>query len=357
MQERIILLLLSLVTFVACQADQQQAAQNKPGGAPPGGAPLQFRVALELRPETKIWEAANLFKKELEKASPEDNIQAGEIQVNFYDQGSIGTERQLLEACYLGVVEVVQVNSSVVTTIEPSYAILDLPYLFVSERHHEAVLEGAIGQEMLQQLTAHNMLGLGFYAAGFRDMFYKSPQGKPCAETPEDLSGLKIRVMESPVMIGAVNAMGATATPIPFSELYQALKTGVVDGAENSPKVFVSSNYQETGCNCFTLTEHFTNQHVLIANHAWLQGLAPKYQQRIQQVARQIIPAFDELWEAATQDSYARMEAEGVTVNPVKNKEAFMAKVDQVADQFFKDYPQVSRELYLRIREQAQYHR
>ncbi len=341
-----------LFSVICTSAALLVGCQSSPDSTPeaPG---LRLRVALELRPETHIWEAANLFRQELVKAAPEYGIRAGEIKVDFYDQGSIGTERQLLEACYLGVVEVVQVNSSVVTTVEPAYALLDLPYLFVSEQHHREVLNGVIGDELLNQLRPHHLQGLGFYPAGFRDIFYRSPAGKPCVTTPADLAGLKIRVMESPTMISALNALGVTATPIPFSELYQSLKTGVVDGAENSAKVFVSSNYQEAGCNCFTRTEHFTNQHVLIANGDWLTSLEPKHRQRIQQVARQIVPAFDQLWQKATQEAYATMEASGVTVSQVTDKTAFIAKVDQIARQFLQANP-ASEELYQRVKQQAE---
>jgi TRAP-type C4-dicarboxylate transport system substrate-binding protein len=155
--------------------------------------------------------------------------------------------------------------------------------------------------------------------------------------------------MESSVMINSINAMGPTATPIPFSELYQSLRTGVVDGAENSGKVFVSSKYDETGCNCFTLTEHFTNQHVLIASGKWFDELQPKYQRRLRSVARQIVPAFNLRWDSESELAHAEMEAAGVTVNRVREKEPFFARVRHIADQFFQDYPVVPRELYERI--------
>lgn len=312
------------------------------------GPGLVFRLALELKPETKIWDASRLFKEELEKASPADDILAGEIQVEFYDRGAVGTERQLLEACYFGVIEVVQINSSVVTTVEPYYSILDLPYLFVSEAHHEAVLNGVIGDQLLDKLNDRGLQGLSFYCAGFRNLFYHR-RGAACAETPEDLTGLKIRVMESPVMVDSINAMGPTATPIPFSELYQSLRTGVVDGAENSGTIFVSSKYDEAGCNCFTLTEHFTNQHVLVANQKWLASIDPKYSRRICAVARNIVPAFNQVWDGANRQAQDQMRSEGVTVNQVRDKQQFMNRVKQVADTFFADHPQVPRALYDRI--------
>lgn len=317
-----------------------------------GDPALVFRLANELTPDGKIWDVSRLFKEELEKASPDGRIAAGEIEVVFYDQGMVGTERQLLENAYFGVMEVVQINSSVVTTIDPAYSLFDLPYIFVSDEHHRAVLNGAIGDDFLGRLRAHGLQGLGFYGLGFRNMFYKAPAGG-CISTPEELRGLKMRVIESPIMIDAVNAMGASATPVPFSELFQALRTGVVDGADNAARIFTSSRFYETGTDCFTATEHFTNQHVLVANADWFDGLEPKYRERILEVARAIVPEFQQIWDEAEQAALAEMAGHGVTVNEVADKAAFMERVEPVSERFLRDYPEVPRELYDRIRSAA----
>jgi len=307
---------------------------------------LVFRLALELKPETTIWEASNLLKTRLEQASPDGKIKAGEIKVMFYDRGSIGTERQLLETCFLGVVEVVQINTSVVTTIDPTYSILDLPYLFLNEAHHESVIYGPIGQRFLDRLQQHGLQGLSFYGTGFRNMFYKSNKA---VERPEDLKGLKIRVMESPVMIRSINAMGASATPIPFSELFQAMKTGVVDGAENSAKVFISSKYEETGCNHFTLTEHFANQHLIIATNDWLKSLEPKYRDRIVEVSQNARKEFNTLWDSNVTEARQQITAAGIGINSIPDKSLFVESVKDISSDFFKSNPKLSRDLYDQI--------
>ncbi len=311
---------------------------------------LRFRLALELKPETKIWDVSRLFKENLESASPKHGIKEGEIRVDFYDQGSIGTERQLLEASKFGVIEVVQVNTAVVTTIEPSYAILNLPYLFDDEEHHQRALNGEAGEQLLQSLEHQQLKGLGFYSAGFRNMFYHYPEERPCPETPENFKGLKIRVMESRTMISTMEAMGVSAVPIPFSELYQGIKTGVVDGAENSPKVFTSYKYEEAGCNCYTLTEHSTDQHVLIANNNWLESLDPNYKDRILEVAKNIIPEYNAIWQETTEKALIEMQEASVRVNKISDKSPFVIAADQVHEEFFNMYPEVSRELYDRIK-------
>lgn len=315
------------------------------------GPELVFRLASELKPDSRIWEASRLFKDEIEKASPDGKIREGEISVVFYDQGMIGTERQLLENCFFGVVEMVQVNSSVVTTIDPAFSILDLPYLFVDEEHHEEVLYGEIGQQFLDRLGMMRLKGIGFYGTGFRNLFYKVNEGDSCAQTPEDLNGLKIRVMESPIMINSINSIGARATPIPFSELFQALKTGVVDGAENSARIFISYKYHETGCNCFTLTEHFANQHIIIANSKWFESLEPGYQSRIIEVARMTAPMFDSIWTETTSVSLREMQDRGVTVNRIGNKTPFIERGAGVIRDYRAGNPDLPLELLDRIQE------
>lgn len=320
--------------------NRQNAPTDQPG--------LKFRLALELNNQTRLWDASHLFKTELEKADSALGIKEGEIEVEFYDSGKIGTERQLLEAAYFGVIEVVQINSSVVTTVEPAFSILDLPFLFYNDQHLKETLYGDIGHTMLDRLRNHGLQGLSFYSGGFRNMFYKR-QDAECASTPEELEGLKLRVMESPVMINALNAIGPTATPIPFSELYQSIRTGMVDGAENSADIVASYRYYETGIDCFTLTGHFTNQHLLIANADWLDSIDLKYKQRIQKVAVDIVSEFDRIWTKTIQQSIGDLQNQGITVNEVDNKQVFFEQVSHIAAQFLEQNPQVPRGLYQQI--------
>ncbi len=338
-----------IILGVAGCGNSDKGKHNNDAPAPK----LIFRLATELNAESKIWEISNLFKQEIEKASPEHGIKEGEIEVMFYDQGMIGTERQLLEDCYFGVVEMVQINSSVITTIDPAYSLLDLPYLFITEEHHKRVLYGDIGNEFLDRLKSKKLVGLGFYSTGFRNMFYKQKEGKGCIQKPEDLQGMKIRVMESPVMINAINALGATATPIPHSELFQSLRTGVVDGAENSARIFISYKYYETGCNCFTLTEHFANQHILVASEKWFDSLEDKYKDRIMEVCHDIQPLFDTVWTETTKQSMDEMTRNNVVINAIEDKQPFIDRANKFVDKYLEDNPGLPLDLLKEIRAMA----
>ncbi len=308
---------------------------------------LEFRLALQPDPENKAWEGARLVREYLERES------GGRIRVRFYDSGVLGDEQALLMNCYLGIVEMVQCTSSVVTTLDPAFGLLDLPYLFVSAEHHRRVLDGPVGADLLAGLRARRLEGLGFFSCGFRNLF--NARGVRVA-SPEDLRGMKIRVMESPVMIRSVNAMGGSATPLPAGELFQALRTGVVDAAENNANVYLSARYHEAGARHFSLTEHFATQHVLVANRAWLERVArehPDLHRLILEAPVRIRAEYDRRWDAGVEAAFDAMEAAGITVNAVEDKGPFVERVRSLHDDFLKLYPKVDPSLLDRIRREA----
>jgi len=331
--------LLGLVLLVAgCVEDgkQDQAAKaQKPD--------LVFRFALQPNEANKAWEAANLVKNELERRSQ------GRIKIMFYPAGVLGNERQLLETCYLGIIEMVQCTSSVVTTLEPMFDTLDMPYLFVNEEHHQKVLNGQIGRELLNGLQKKQLQGLAFYSCGFRNIYANKP-----ITCPEDLDRMKIRVMESPVMIESLQRMGASATPLSASEVFTSLKTGVVDGAENNPNVFVAAAHIEA-VKCYSFTRHFANQHVLVTNKAWLENVRQKYPklyQLIVEVPRDIIGEYNRRWEAAEKKAYTDIEKKGGTITEVSRENIlkFMKRVEPVYESKKASVPP---ELVQRIRREA----
>ena len=307
---------------------------------------LVFKLALQPNAANKVWEGANLVKEYLERESN------GRIKVKFYDSAVLGNEIELLEDCHRGQIEMVQATSSKVTNLDPTFGILDLPYVFISDEHHKAVLHGSIGRDMLNGLREYNMQGLAFFDCGWRNIFTK----RVAVRKPEDLAGLKIRVMPSPAMVAALNRMGASATPLSATELFQSIKTGVVDGAENNPNVFMSEKFYEAGCNHYCLTQHFSNQHFLVVNLEWLEGVKqnhPDLHELILKAPAAIMEEYDKRWGAAVAKAMDEMESVGVTIVRDVNKKAFMEEVQPVVEEFFKRYSQVDRGYLTRIRREA----
>ncbi len=308
---------------------------------------LRIRLALQPTSANKVWDAADLVRQELERRS------GGRIEVLFYDAAALGDERAILEACYLGVIEMAQCTSSKASTLDPAFNLLDMPYLFTDEEHHQRVLNGPIGRELLDGLRDHRLQGLAFYSCGFRHIYNSAGRR---IRRPADLNGLKVRVMASPVMVDAINAIGASATPLAAAEVFQALKTGVVDAAENNPQVYVADKYYEAGAMNFTFTRHFANQHMMVANRDWFDGLGrthPDLQQLIVEVTRAIIPAYNDIWNHAVEEALETILAQGVTVNDVDDIQPFIDQVAPVYEEFLRAHPTVDRGLVTRIREAA----
>jgi tripartite ATP-independent transporter DctP family solute receptor len=210
----------------------------------------------------------------------------------------------------------------------PDYQVLGLPYLFKNKEESYKILDGEIGEQLLQEGKKFWLLGLTFYDAGSRSFYTKD---KPI-RTPDDLKGLKIRVQPSPTAMHMVKAFGGSPTPIPWGELYTALQQGVVDGAENNPPSFYLSHHYEV-CKYYSLNEHTIIPDVLlISTHVW-NTLTSQEQKWVKEAARESAVYERKLWEESVQKSLEEVRKAGVTIiHP--DKAAFAEKADQV----YKDY-------------------
>ena len=156
---------------------------------------------------------------------------AGAMRIDIYPAEQLGAERELLQLLQVGTLDIAKVSCAVMESHASAYEVLSLPYIFRSEDHGWAVLNGPVGRDILDSGEAASLRGLCFYDAGYRSFYTVD---RPI-RTPDDLAGLKIRVQESPTAKKLVNTLGGSATPISWGELYSALQQGVVDGAENKP--------------------------------------------------------------------------------------------------------------------------
>ncbi len=337
----IISIILPNIFAVGCDSRDNQSKENNSGC----NDKIVFRLATNLSKSDIGWETARMIVDEL------NNQSGGKIHAKLFDSGSLGAERQLLETCYVGVIEMVLCTSSVVSTIDKVFGLLDMPYLFMDKEHQHNVLNGVIGDEILDGLRDYNFQGLAFYSIGFRNVFNTRDRE---INSPEDMNGLKIRVMESPVMIQSINAMGASATPLSASELFHSLKTGVVDGAENNVNMFTSSKIFEAGCKNYSMTKHFSNQLVLVANREWFDKINhdnPDVAAFIRKVSNQIIKDHDIIWDREEFESIEKMKSNDVIINYIDDLSIFRDRVQSVYDNYFKKNPDISADIINRIRE------
>ena len=161
------------------------------------------------------------FQKALERNSK------GTLKVKIFPDAQLGSEREVLELLQIGSVAATKVSAATLSNFVPEYHLLGIPYLFRDKEHQFNVLEGSIGKSILAKGSKFWLRGLCYYDAGSRS-FYTS---KKAIRTPDDLNGLKIRVMNNQMAINMVNSLGGSATPLSYSELYTAIQQGVVDGA------------------------------------------------------------------------------------------------------------------------------
>jgi len=190
------------------------------------------------------------------------------------------------------------------------------------------VLQGEIGKELLQAGESKGLKGLCYYDAGARS-FYTS--AKP-VHKPEDLKGLKIRVMKSEMGLKMIEAMGGSPTPIDWGELYTSLQQGVVDGAENNPPSFVTARHYET-CKYYSLDEHLRLPDVLLISTAVWNKLSPEHQQILTDSAQESAEYQRKLWVEMEQASLAKAKEAGVTII-VPDKEPFRKSVEALWTEF-----------------------
>ncbi len=254
-----------------------------------------------------------------------DEISEGKLQIEVYPGGVLGSERESLELLQLGSLDFTKVSAAAMEGFVEEYKVFGLPYIFTSKEHSYKVLDGPIGDNMLAKGEEFWLRGLCFYDAGARSFYASRP-----IHTPADLSGLKIRVMQSITAVEMIRAMGGSATPISWGELYTALQSGVVDGAENNPPSFYLSHHYEVS-RYYTLNEHTMIPDVMImSTHAW-NKLTEQERIWLQQAVDESVVVQREEWQKSEDESLRSLAEEGVEIiRP--DKEPFIKAVEGVYD-------------------------
>lgn len=287
-----------------------------------------IKLAHGLDENHPVHKAMAFMGEELEKKS------GGRLKLSIYPNQQLGSERQCLELLQIGSLGMTKVSAAVMENFSPNMKVFGLPYLFKDKPQTFRVLDGPIGKELLDGGEKYWLKGLGYYDAGSRSFYtVKAP-----VEKPDDLKGLKIRVMESVTAMNMIKSMGGAPTPISSGELYTALQQGVVDGAENNPPTFFLTRDYEV-CKFFSLDEHTTIPDVLImSTHLW-NSLNDEEKGWVQEAAAASVQYQRELWAIAEEEALAAVQKAGVTITR-PDKAPFKAKVTSVYDAY-KDNPEM----------------
>jgi tripartite ATP-independent transporter DctP family solute receptor len=202
------------------------------------------------------------------------------MRIDIYPSEQLGSERECVELIQIGSIGMTKVSASVAESFVPAFKVFSLPYVFASRDHLFEVLDGPIGHELLLQGEVSRIRGLCYFDAGSRSFYTRE---RP-VHSPDDLEGLKIRTQESATAMRMVRALGGSATPIAWGELYTALQQGVVDGAENNPPSFHLSRHYEV-CRYYSLDEHTSVPDVLLIGTATWDRLTTEEKEILQRAA------------------------------------------------------------------------
>lgn len=260
----------------------------------------------------------------------------GSIQMTVFPNQQLGSERQMLELLQLGSIGMTKVSSAAIENFVPDLRVFGLPYLFENEAHILRVLNGEIGKDLLLAGEPYWLRGLTYFDAGKRSFYTKEA---PILH-PDDLNGLKIRVMESQMSMNMIRVMDGSPTPISFGELYTALQQGVVDGAENNPPSYMTSRHYEVARH-YSLDEHTMLPDMLVISTLLWEQLSDEEQGWVQTAADSAARYQRQVWKEAEVEALKIIEEDGVEIH-YPDKAPFM----EATAALYESYKESDPELY-----------
>lgn len=258
----------------------------------------------------------------------------GKMELEIYPSGQLGSEQQSVELLQIGSLAITKVSVGTLEAFSKNYQVLALPYIFRSKEHSFNVLDGEIGDRLLESTTKYNIKGLCFYDAGARSFY----TGKGPINKPEDLNGLKVRVMNSPTAVNTIKALGGSPTPISWGELFTSLQSGVVDVAENNPASLYTSHHYEA-CKYYSIDEHSRLPDVLIMSTVVWNSLNEQEQKWLTEAANESVKEQRKLWDLFEIESMSELKKAGVEIS-YPDKSLFREKVKPFIDSY-KDKPEL----------------
>ncbi len=255
----------------------------------------------------------------------------GRITVQVYPSMQLGAEKEMLEQTQFGAIDLLRVSIGPLGTIVPEFNAFSLPYIFKSLDHLHKVVDGPIGQELAAKAENGGFIGIGYYDSGARS-FYNTR--KPI-RSMADLKGLKFRVMGNPIFIDMVAALGGSATPMAYNEVYTSLATGVIDGAENNYPSYTSSGHYEKAI-YYTQDEHLRVPEIILLSAITAKKLSKSDVALIKYAAALSVPYQRELWAARAKASIEKAKAAGNQIITKIDKAPFIAAMKPVYEKHAK---------------------
>ncbi|MDB5743830.1 MAG: dicarboxylate transporter, DctP subunit [Polaromonas sp.] len=290
-------------------------------------AQTTMRISISIAQNSHQGIAVDTFAKEVEKRT------AGRYKVQPFYSGSLGGERESIEAVQLGTQELTFSSSGPVPNFVPETKILDIPFLFRDKAHARAVLDGPIGQEMLAKFDSKGFKALAWGENGIRHM----TNSKRAVSAPEDLKGLKMRTMENPVHVAAYKGLGIVTTPMAFPEVFTALQQGTVDGQENPLSVIMASKFDQVQKH-LTLTGHVYSPGIFLMSKASFDKLGAADKQAFLDAAKEGVKANRARVDEDDAKGVTELRSKGMNVVENVDKAKFVSMLAPVNAEFEKQF-------------------
>ena len=293
--------------------------------------------------ETESWRAWNIHTEghpntaAMAKFSElVDEATDGEFKIDVFNGGVLGSQPDALEQVRIGAIEAGNFNLGPIGPVVKEANLVSLPFIFKSVPHMFRVLDGEAGSIISDAMAEAGLLPLAWFDAGARSFYSQKP-----INTPEDVVGLKIRVMNNDLYTSMISALGGNPSPMAFAEVQQALKTGVVDGAENNFPSFKSVGHYEVTTN-YSLSEHLIIPECICVNTSKFAALSLDLQEAIRGAAEEAALFQRELWAIQSKQARTDVEAAGIMVNEIADKAPFQKAMDSVYSDYLAANPDMA---------------
>jgi tripartite ATP-independent transporter DctP family solute receptor len=247
---------------------------------------------------------------------------SGRIKMQMFPGAVLGQEKETVEQTQIGALQINRISLGVIGPIVPDVDVFNMPFVFRDIAHMRKVIDGPIGDELLAKVTASpaRLVALGWMDGGARSLYTKK-----LVKSPADLKGVKVRMMGNPLFVDTMNAMGGNGISMAYGEVFSALQTGVIDGAENNPPSMFTSNHYSAGAKYYAQTNHLIIPELLVMSKVTWDKLTPADQALVKKLGREAQMEQRVLWDKSVEDYSAKLKAAGVEFVPVDQKLFFDA--------------------------------
>ncbi|HXJ10416.1 MAG TPA: TRAP transporter substrate-binding protein [Burkholderiales bacterium] len=257
----------------------------------------------------------------------------GRITIQMYPSMQLGGEKEMIEQAQVGALQISRVSVGALGPVVDDLNVFNLPFIFRDEAHMRKVIDGPIGEELLAKVSASSarLIALGWMDGGTRNVYASKPVTKPA-----DLKGMKVRMMGNPIFVETMNAMGGNGVAMGYNELYSALQTHVVDGAENNPPSYLTANHYQV-VKVYSLTGHLIIPEIFVFSKVTWDKLSPADQAMLKKHSREAQMEQRELWNKMVADAQQKLKAAGVQF-VAADKPAFYKATQPIRDKYGAKY-------------------